>query len=190
VARYREAQRARVARIDAVAHDALATRDEAKATADELERGSDGWRRARQRGVHTRYLLIPRTLADPAYLDPTIDPDDRALGSIFAFPDPMDANYGLGGLARVMTARGWLSTWSGLSSHAAMADTLPAVTVPSLFVHPTGDTEIRLWQARGLHEASGATDKQYVEIAGAPHYLRGHRREAMEVVIDWLRDRV
>jgi pimeloyl-ACP methyl ester carboxylesterase len=190
LARYRSAQRDRVARIDAVAAEALASRDEQRALARTLAKGSAAWRAARQRGVHTRYLLIPRTLADPAYLDPTIEPDDRALGSIFAFPDPMDANYGLGGLARVMTARGWLSTWSGLSSHAAMADTLPSVTVPSLFVHPTGDTEIRLAQARALHDASGADDRTYVEVKGASHYLAGRRPEAIELVVDWLRSRV
>jgi alpha-beta hydrolase superfamily lysophospholipase len=190
VERYREAQRQRVARIDADARASLDGAAAERARLPELEKGTDAWRRARQRAVHMRYLTIYRTLADPAYLDPSIDPDDRALGSIFAFPDPMDANYGLLGLARVMSARGWLSTWSGLSSHAAMADTLPRVTVPSLFVHPTGDTEIRLHQARGLHAASGAADKTYVEIAGAAHYLHGRRREAMAVVVDWLRDRV
>ena len=190
MARYRDAQRARVARIDDIAKAAMSERDAHRARSRTLERGSDEWRKARQRGVHATYLTIYRTLADPAYLDLSIDPDDRQPGSVFAFPDPMDANYGFGGLARVMSARGWLSTWSGLSSHAAMADTLPAVTVPSLFVHPTGDTEIRLRQARALHEASGADDATYVEIEGAPHYLHGRRREAMDVVVDWLRTRV
>ena len=189
LARYREAQRARVARIDATAKAALAERDAAAEAARAAERGSTEWNRLRRRAVHARYLTTYRTLADPAYLDPTIDPDDRPLGTVFAFPDPLDANHGYGGLARVMTARGWLSTWSGLSSRAAVAETLPRVTQPTLVVHPTGDTEIRRWQAEEIFAASGAADKAYAEIAGAPHYLQGHRREAMDTIVDWLRPR-
>ena len=89
-----------------------------------------------------------------------------------------------------MTARGWLSTWSAAHSHARMADTLPRVTVPTLLVHATGDTEIRLRQAHDMAEACGAEDRTYVELAGAPHYLEGRRPEAMDLLIDWLRDRV
>ena len=190
LARYREAQRERVARIDAVARAALEERAAYGDKARAAEHGSAEWNALRRRAVHARYLTIYRTLADPAYLDLSIDPDDRELGTVFAFPDPLDANYGYGGLARVMTARGWLSTWSGLSSHAAVAETLPAVKLPSLVVHPTGDTEIRLHQARAIFDAAGADDKEYVEIKGASHYLHGRRREAMETVIDWLKPRV
>ena len=140
----------------------------------------------RRRTVFTKYLTIYRTLADPAYLDLSIDPDDRPMGSLFAFPDPLDANYGRGGLARTMTARGWLSTWSGLSSHARLADTMPKVTVPTLLVHPTADTEIRVWQAKEIVANAGAEDVTYVPMKGAPHYLEGHRREALAAVADWL----
>jgi pimeloyl-ACP methyl ester carboxylesterase len=147
------------------------------------------WRELRRRAVFTKYLTIYRTLADPAYLDLSIDPDDRPMGSLFAFPDPFDANYGRGGLARTMTARGWLSTWSGLSSGARLADTMPQVTVPTLLVHPTADTEIRVWQAKEIVDAAGADDVTYVEMTGAPHYLEGHRPEALAQVADWLGER-
>jgi pimeloyl-ACP methyl ester carboxylesterase len=188
--RYREAQAARVAKLDAIAESAERERADARAALATLDRGTSEYFEARKHAVHARYLTIYRTLADPAYLDPSIDPDDRALGTIFAFPDPFDANYGFGGLARVMTPRGWLSTWSGLSSHARVADTLPHVRVPTLVVHPTADTEIRMHQAHAIYAASGADDKAYVDITGAAHYLQGRRREALDVIIDWLRTRV
>src|SRR5581483_8597368 len=48
LARYRAAQRDRVARIDAVAHAALADRDEHAAKLRTAERGSDEWNRLRR----------------------------------------------------------------------------------------------------------------------------------------------
>ncbi len=186
---YRAAQLARIARIDAIAKEALASAEEARLATRAVERGSDAWRRARRRQVHTPYMTIYRTLADPAYLDPTIEPDDRPMGSLFAFPDPLDANYGRGGLGRVMTPRGWLSTWSSLSSHARLATTIPHVKVPTLILHPTADTEIRLRQAREIRDQSGSGDVTYHELKGAPHYLEGHRRAAMQLVAEWIGSR-
>jgi alpha-beta hydrolase superfamily lysophospholipase len=183
---YRAAQEARVARIDARARTQLGDAASARDALRDVERGGDDWRRLRKHAVHLEYMTIYRTLADPAYLDPSIDPDDRALGSLFAFPDPFDANYGRAGLARTMTSRGWLSTWSGLSSTAKLADTMPGVHVPVLVVHPTADTEIRIRQARAIADGAGTDDVTYHQIPGAPHYLEGHRPEAMALVADWI----
>lgn len=188
LATYRDAQRARVARLDAIAEASIADARSARAGLRDFDVSTDvlNYRELRRRAVFTKYLTIYRTLADPAYLDLSIDADDRAMGSLFAFPDPFDANYGRGGLARTMTARGWLSTWSGLSSGAKLAATMPNVTVPTLLVHPTADTEIRLWQAKEIVEAAGADDVTYIEMKGALHYLEGDRPEAMRHVADWL----
>ena len=187
---YRVAQRDRIARIDAIAKQAIADADDARAAARDLPRGSDAWREARRRGLHTPYLTIYRTLANPVYLDPTIEPDDRPLGSLFAFPDPFEANYfGRFGLSRVMTPYGWLSTWSSLSSPARLADTMPRVVCPTLILHPTADTEIRLSQAREIRDRAGADDVTYHELKGAPHYLEGHRPAAMDLVSQWIVER-
>ena len=185
---YRAAQIARVARIDAVAKQSIADAEEAGQRLQGIHKSTNlaEWRNLRARRVFTKYLTIYRTLADPAYLDLSIDPDQRPMGSLFAFPDPFEANYGRGGLARTMTARGWLSTWSGLSSHAKLADTMPDVKVPTLLVHPTADTEIRIRQAQEIVANSGAADSTYLEMKGAPHYLEGHRVEALAAVAEWI----
>jgi pimeloyl-ACP methyl ester carboxylesterase len=189
--RYRAAQLERVARIDAVAERSIAEAADAHGRLRAVDKSSDvqAYRNLRARAVVTKYLTIYRTLADPAYLDLTIEPDERPLGSLFAFPDPLDANYGRGGLARTMTARGWLSTWSGRTSPAKLAETMPKVRVPTILLHPTADTEIRRSQAKQIAESAGAPDTTYVELTGAPHYLEGHRPGALAVVADWMAER-
>jgi alpha-beta hydrolase superfamily lysophospholipase len=63
------------------------------------------------------------------------------------------------------------------------------VKIPTLIVHPTADTEIRVRQALAIRDAAGSDDVTYHEMKGAPHYLEGHRPAAMGVVADWLRAR-
>jgi pimeloyl-ACP methyl ester carboxylesterase len=150
--------------------------------------------------LQRRYLLVYRTLADPRYLDPTLEPSPRPLGSIFSFGrDPIAGNYGEG-LGRVMSARGWLSTWSGLQSNAALEQTLPDVGVPTLVIAALADTDIFPSECRRSFEASAARDKQYAELEGADHYLRPagasggkladpKERVADQLILPWRRER-
>ncbi|MEO8267161.1 MAG: hypothetical protein ABI706_16775 [Ilumatobacteraceae bacterium] len=188
---YRVAQLARVARLDAIARESIEFAGAARAMSRSIDKAAapSTWQYWQARAVWTKYMVIYRTLANPAYLDLSIDPDDREMGSLFANPDPMEANYQRNGLARTMTARGWLSTWSALSSKARMAETMPSIRVPTLLIHPTADIEIRRREAQAIFDSCGADDKIFLEIAGAPHYLEGHRRQAFDIVIDWLRKR-
>jgi alpha-beta hydrolase superfamily lysophospholipase len=55
-----------------------------------------------------------------------------------------------------------------------------------LVVHPTADTEIRVRQARAIADAAASKDVTYEEMNGAPHYLEGHRKEAMTLVAEWI----
>jgi hypothetical protein len=198
LAEFRAAQRARCERLDRGARARIEEAAEAKrrlGTAPAAERPALA-RTALQRP----YLLIYRTLADPRYLDPTLDPSERPLGSIFSFGrDPIVGNYGEG-LARAMTARGWLSTWSGLASHAALEQTLPEVTVPTLAVCPLADMDIYPSECRRALAASAAADKTYAELSHASHYLypvgpegaklrHPQDRVAEETIVPWLRAR-
>jgi pimeloyl-ACP methyl ester carboxylesterase len=202
LAEFRAAQRARCERID---RQALGWCEEAAYFRTRLK--SDGATMAAgERALVTRlalqrrYLLVYRTLADPRYLDPGLEPSPRPLGSIFSYGrDPISGNYGEG-LGRVMSARGWLSTWSGLSSNAALEQTLPDVRVPTLVIAALADTDIHPFECRRALAASAAHDKQYAELEGADHYLRaagaeGARladpkdRVAEEFILPWLRER-
>ena len=66
---------------------------------------------------------------------------------------------------------------------------MPFVTVPTMIVHPTADTEIRVREAVEIRDASGSTDLTYLEMTGALHYLEGSRREALSAVVEWLNTR-
>jgi pimeloyl-ACP methyl ester carboxylesterase len=203
LAEYRKRQRARTARLDAIARAHLddhaqhraRMRDDAFATLPDDERGAIE-RRARL----ARYMLIYRTLANPAYLDPTIDPSRRPLGSIFSPGDPIIGNYGAGGLARVMTPRAWLSTWSGLSSQAELPDTIARVAIPTLIVYADADCDIFPSEQRELYEKSGAKDKTLVELEWAGHYLQpigdegaslaDPRARLIDIIVPWIEERL
>lgn len=203
LAAFRAGQRARCARLDARAREWC---EEARwfrrrlGAPETAQLASAERARLARHALQRRYFLIYRTLADPRYLDPALDPSQRPLGSIFSFGrDPVVGNYGEG-LARVMSARGWLSTWSGLSSNAELERTLPGVSIPTLVVCALADLDIYPGECRHAFDWSAAADKQWAELEWAGHYLYpvgpegGKRRHpqdrvADEVILPWLRQR-
>jgi pimeloyl-ACP methyl ester carboxylesterase len=203
VATFRDAQRARCARLDERARawcEEAAHARRRLGSADEMAALAPAARaEVKRRALQRRYFVIYRTLADPRYLDRSLDPSERALGSIFSFGrDPIVANYGEG-LARAMSARGWLSTWSGLASNAALERTLPGVAVPTMVITALADTDIYPDEGCRAFAAAGARDKTYHELSGADHYLRpvmrtgspGDPRAAAAemLILPWLRAR-
>ena len=194
VARYRTAQQARVARLDALARAALARQQEAR---EQLTIApAVGMPAMRAAAAFDRLLVVYRTLADPAFLDPSIDPSDRPPGTIFA-SDPLVGNYSAHGLGRYTTARGWLSTWSGLSSRAALTENLTHVDIPTLIVQAGGDTEIRPADGNTIFAAAAAAGKTFHQLSHTGHYLnplpartgRPPLEELMDVLIPWLQAR-
>jgi len=200
LAEFRAAQRARCERID---RQALTYSEEATYFRAKLKTQGSAMAPAERAlvtrlALQRRYLLVYRTLADPRYLDPGLEPSPRPLGSIFSYGrDPIAGNYGEG-LGRVMSARGWLSTWSGLQSNAALEQTLPDVGVPTLVIAALADTDIYPSECRRAFEASAARDKQYAGLEAADHYLRPtsgtklgdpKERVADQLILPWLRER-
>ena len=203
LATYHAKQRERTKRLDDIARSYIADHRDARAkmrapdfaAMPDIARGE-----ITRRGWLGRYMVIYRTLANPAYLDLTIDPSNRPLGSIFSPGDPIIGNYGPGGLARVMTPRAWLSTWSGLSSQADLPDTIGHVTIPTLIVYADGDCDIFPSEQRELFEKGGATDKTSMELPWADHYLHpvgeegarlpDPRTRIIDMIIPWIEARI
>ena len=195
LARYRAAQRGarRSHRRDRHRGARATSRRHARAARRARPRGElGGWiDAAPARGVHAR--TSPSTARWPTRPTSTCrsTPTTARSASLFAFPDPLDANYGYGGLARTMTRAGLAVDVVGRCRRgAARRHDAGRRRLPTLIVHPTGDTEIRLRQAERDRDAAGADDVTYVELKGAPHYLERHRPQALSHVADWMADSV
>jgi hypothetical protein len=147
-------------------------------------------------------MVIYRTIANPAYLDLSIDPNDRELGTIFGLMNrrPEFGNYFTSNISRVMAPRAWLSTWSGTSSKADFARNMAGVSIPTLFVPAKGDSDILPSAEKKMWEAIVSKDRTRVDLEGADHYLQPlpHADPALEyprkrlnkLMVDWLADRV
>lgn len=164
--RYREAQRARVARIDERALELVSAQ---RASRKRFKAGS-GDRADQRRGILTPVIATYRTDADPRCTDLRLDPSDRPYGSVIS-ARPSVSNYGVTGFGRLTTPEAWLSTWSGLSSNASLTRSLTGVTVPTMIIEFTGDCSVFPSDIRAALTSLAAPDRRHVRIR-ADHFGR------------------
>jgi dienelactone hydrolase len=198
--RYRAAQVARVGRLDALARAHVARHDDAaqESEAQGFQTRPFGERQAvLKRRAFEPVMVVHRTMADPAYVDAGIDPSDRDYGSLLSErPDLM--NLTALGLARTVTPRAWLSTWSGLSSNADLVANVARIGEPTLIVTAARDREVRPGDVASIFEACASKDKRVATIAGARHYFEpepGERESphvdlAMDRIVPWIEERL
>jgi alpha-beta hydrolase superfamily lysophospholipase len=193
VARFRAAQRARVARLDAIARTWI---QEGRAAA-EARKGAgfaalpfEEQQRVERRAAFEPVMVIYRTMANLNYTDRRLDPSEREYGSLLSDrPDLM--NMALLGFGRVCTPRAWLSTWSALSTNADLIRNLRGITEPTLVVHAGRDREIYpRTDARPIFEAVASADRTFVEMPDARHYFEPDFGEREAPQVERLMDRV
>ena len=129
------------------------------------------------------------TMADPRWLDPAIDANDRQPGRCY-LGNPRIVNMSPIGLARFSTLRSWLSQWSYDDANADGPASLARVSKPVLVINNSADDACTPSHARRLFAAIGHDDKQFAEVKGATHYYQDQPElgaEAARIVGDWLR---
>jgi hypothetical protein len=160
LARYRQAQGERLARLDAVAAghvaEAAAARERAGRTRDPADRRA---------ALAPRVITVYRTDADPRCVDLSLDPNDRPYGSLFG-RRPDLTNSGLLGFGRLSTPDAWLSTWSATTSRADFVRCAPGVRAPTLLVELTGDQACFPADAARMAGALGAADLSTAVVRG------------------------
>ncbi len=161
--RYRAAQLARVERIDAFARAQVARRAEARKRLKETPGRADAILAA-----YSPIFQVWRTDADPRCFDLSLDPSDRAYGTLWG-ANQVASNYGSVGFGRVCTPESWLSNWSALSSNASMEACAPDLRVPTLMIEYTGDNSVFPADAEEIFGWIGASGKTRHRIHGNHH---------------------
>lgn len=201
VAAVRAGQRARVARIDAIARTLIDERRGAEASLASpgfAALSRDTQRELARRASFDPVMTVYRTLANPCYVDDTLDPGPRGYGSLIS-PRPDLANFQLLGFARLQTPEAWLSTWSALSSRADLLRTAASVTEPVLVVSAGRDLDVYpRTHTQAILAVLGSADVTHVDFPHRLHYFEPEgdedenagAAEQMAVVLPWLQARM
>ena len=152
--RFRAAQAARLARIEAWVDQRLATLRAAYGA------GSP---------AADQVFTVHRTHADPRCLDLRLDANDRAVGSVWG--DPKTVNASAYAMGRVSSLTGFLSQWSSRSQADGPAN-LARCTHPVLLLNYTADHST-FPSTRDAWMAAAPGRVRSIDIRGGNHYLAG-----------------
>jgi pimeloyl-ACP methyl ester carboxylesterase len=126
-------------------------------------------------------FVVHGTMADPRWLDASLEPNDREPGTCY-LGDPRIVNMGPVGLARFSTLRSWLSQWSIDDSRANGSVNGPSVSCPVLVIGNGADNACPPSHTQRLFDAIPHADKELHVIRGAGHYYAGQPEKAREAV--------
>ncbi|RAK07802.1 alpha/beta hydrolase [Salipiger aestuarii] len=138
-----------------------------------------------------RPFIVHRTMADPRFLDPTQEPNERRPGWSY-LGNPETVNTGPVGLARFSTLRAWLSQWSPDHSRADAKECVGQIACPFLLIENGADDAVPPSHPACVFEAAKMADKTYLRIEGATHYYREQPEKQAEVISEmraWLQER-
>ena len=158
-----------------------------KITAWVQERLSDF--KARGKDKQEFGFVVHGTMADPKWLDATLDPNGRKPGWCF-LGEPEVVNNSPIGIARFTSLRSWLSQWSYDLSNADGVRCAPHVTIPALVLANSCDDAVTPEDSLAMRQALGSQDKTEVVIEGANHYYFGQQEKLAEAVAacgSWLK---
>jgi pimeloyl-ACP methyl ester carboxylesterase len=136
-------------------------------------------------GPRDQAFVVFRTHADPRCLDLTLDPNDRAVGSVWG--DAKAVNYAANAMGRYTSLTAYLSQWSS-ASRADGPDNLARTNVPALLLTYTAD-QSTFPSTRDAWLAAGKSRIRNVDIKGGNHYLAGQPRlvqEAADAIAAWV----
>lgn len=138
----------------------------------------DGYKKAGE--VNREFgFVVHRTMADPKWVDASVDPSDRKPNWCY-LGEPEIVNNSPVGLARYCSLRSWLSQWSYDDARADGVKCAARVSVPMLVVGNTADDAITPEHTKRFYEAISHENKELLWIQKANHYYFGQPDKAVE----------
>ncbi len=173
LARFRAAQDARLARIDRWVDKRLQLLRSRTAPGDPRD----------------QVFVIHRTHADPRFLDLTLDPNDRPVGSVWGAgaAGARAVNYAASQMGRITSLTAFLSQWSP-RRRADGPPNLALTSVPVLLFTYTADSST-FPSPRDAWLAAAPGRIRNVDVHGGNHYLAGQPQlvdEVAEQMAQWM----